>query len=89
MEAYWPVIATCGGALLLVVLIRLMFSPFRLMIRGLFQTIAGLVAVVAVNWLGGAFGVTLGVNLLNAAVVGFLGAPGLALLLLSRWALVF
>ena len=89
MEAYWPVIATCGGALVMVVLIRLMFSPFRLMIRGLFQAIAGLVAVVAVNWLGGSFGVSLGVNLLNALIVGFLGAPGLALLLLSRWALIF
>ena len=35
--------------------------------------------------LGSAMGVSLGVNLFNALVLGVLGLPGLGLLLLLRW----
>ena len=46
---------------------------------------------LAVLWLfgklGGLIGVTLGVNLFNALVLGVLGAPGFALLLMLTWAL--
>ena len=37
--------------------------------------------------MGGVLGVNLGVNLLNALVLGVLGAPGFGLLLLMNWAL--
>ena len=36
---------------------------------------------------GGLIGVTLGVNLFNALVLGVLGAPGFGLLLMLPWAL--
>lgn len=34
---------------------------------------------------GGALGLNLGVNLLNGVVLGALGAPGFALLLMAQW----
>lgn len=34
---------------------------------------------------GSLIGVTLGVNLFNAAVLGVLGVPGLALLMMTQW----
>lgn len=44
---------------------------------------------LAVLWLlrglGGVLGISLGVNLLNALVLGLLGGPGLALLLMVQW----
>jgi len=51
-----------------------------------------LVAVLAalrkpLQWLVRVLGVNLGVNLLNALVLGVLGAPGFGLLLLMNWAL--
>ena len=36
--------------------------------------------------LGALLGVQLGVNLLNGAVLGALGLPGFALLLMAQWA---
>lgn len=37
---------------------------------------------------GGLLGIHLGVNLLNSLVLGILGAPGLALLLMVQWAAI-
>ena len=36
---------------------------------------------------GGALGLSLGVNLVNALVLGLLGVPGFGLLLMLQWAL--
>lgn len=38
------------------------------------------------QWIGPALGIQLGVNLLNGLVLGALGIPGFALLMLIRWA---
>ena len=50
-----------------------------------FSTLLGLAGLIAVDLFGAYIGITLGVNLINAAVVGILGLPGLTLLLLLRW----
>ena len=72
-----------GILILLVVLRRPLKGLGRLAARSglwlgflwLFQSIGSLV------------GVTLGVNLFNAAVLGVLGVPGLALLMMTQWVL--
>jgi inhibitor of the pro-sigma K processing machinery len=38
-----------------------------------------------VRRVGGLLGVTLGVNWINALILGLLGIPGLGLLLMFRW----
>ena len=72
----------------LLLAVRLLFSPLRLLVKGMLRLFMGLLGVAAFNAAGGLFGVTLGFNLISGAVVGFLGLPGLTLLLFSRWALL-
>ena len=67
--------AAAGAAVLALVLFRLAVrSGLGLVFLWLFQSMGPLV------------GVHLGVNLLNGLVLGLLGAPGFALLLMAQWA---
>lgn len=76
------------GALAVTAAARLFAAPLKLALRLLLSTLLGLAALLAVNLAGGITGVTLGLNLPNALVVGVLGVPGLALLLLLQWVFV-
>lgn len=82
LAAPWLALA----ALALIALILL-----RRQVRGLLSLLArtgvGLALLAAVNVVGGFIGVTLGVNLANALVLGILGVPGFALLLMVNWVL--
>lgn len=77
---YWAAVGI--GVLILVLLRRPLAALGRLAVRsGL-----GMVFLWLFQGLGGLLGVTLGVNLLNGLVLGILGPPGFALLLLTQWA---
>ena len=77
-----------GGLLVVGILYKVFTAPVRLLFKFAFNTLLGFVALVLLNKFGGAIGVELGVNWINAAAVGLLGVPGLALLLLVRWLLL-
>lgn len=62
-------------------------APMKRLIRLLGRTLCSLAALAALSPLGSLAGVTLGVNLWNALVMGLLGVPGFGLLLLLHWAL--
>jgi len=51
------------------------------------RTGVGLAVLYALSGVGGLAGVHLGVNLVNALVLGLLGAPGFGLLLMVHWVL--
>ena len=74
-------------AFLIVVLIRILSAPLRLAIKLLANAVSGLVALILVNFLSPVTGVYLGLNLVNALIVGILGLPGLVLLILAKWVL--
>ncbi|MGM9522197.1 MAG: pro-sigmaK processing inhibitor BofA family protein [Oscillospiraceae bacterium] len=70
----------------LVVLAVLLFTkPLKLVVKLLINTALGFAALILINKFGASIGVTIGVNWLNAAVVGILGLPGVALLLALKW----
>ena len=73
-----------GGAAVLLVLLR---RPLAALGRLALRTGAGLVGLWIFNGAASLIGGRLGLNLFNALVLGLLGAPGLGLLLLCRWAL--
>lgn len=75
-----------AAALLGLALIALR-RPLALLGRVLVRGWAGLCLLWLANQAGGLLGVKLGVNLANGLMLGLLGAPGLGLLLLTRWAL--
>lgn len=62
-------------------------KPLRWLLRLLGRTLAGLAGLFAFSQVGALFGVTLGVNLVNALVMALLGVPGFGLLLMANWAL--
>ena len=71
------------GLLLLGQLFSLMPHTLRPWVRALMEGLAGLVALLLGNTLGGLFGLGLGLNAITLPVSAGLGVPGVALL----WAL--
>lgn len=72
---------------LLIALLRVFRSPLRLVLKLLTNTALGLLALWLVQYTAAWTGITLGLNLWNALVVGILGLPGFFLLLLVQWVL--
>ena len=87
MDLGQTTLAVLLALFLLVALIRIFRAPLRLALRLLANTLLGFLALWAVNLTAGFTGILLGLNLLNALVIGVLGIPGLVLLLLTQWVL--
>lgn len=56
----------------------------KLVFKLLANSVLGFAALALFNVAAGGFGMGLGLNILNAAVVGVLGIPGFALLLILQ-----
>ena len=87
MDLNQKILAALLAAFFLIALIRIFSAPLRLAVRLLGNTALGLRALWVVNATAGITGLTLGLNLWNALVIGVLGLPGFALLLLAQWVL--
>jgi len=68
--------------------VTLLSRPLEALLRLALRTGAGWACLKLLSPVGAVLGAGLGVNLFNALALGALGAPGLGLLLLLRWALV-
>lgn len=79
-----PWLAAAGMAILALVLLR---RQLRGLLALLARTGVGLAVLACVSTVSGVAGITLGVNLPNALVLGLLGAPGFGLLLMVNWVL--
>ena len=75
------------GGLMLALALAAMRRPLGVLARLGLRTGAGLGVLWVLSLTGGALGLRLGVNLVNALVLGVLGAPGLGLLVAMDWAL--
>ncbi len=75
-----------AAAIGLVVVLALCRRPLGALCRLLVRSGLGLVFLWVFQGFGALLGVELGVNLLNGLVLGALGLPGFALLLMAQWA---
>lgn len=75
-------------ALVVVAALILLRRPLGALAALAARTALGLGALFMFSQVGGLIGVTLGVNLWNALVLGLLGIPGFGLLLMLSWTLV-
>ncbi len=66
-------------------MIRLFHTPLRMVLRVAANTLLGFGALLLLNLTTAITGISLGLNVLNALVIGVLGVPGLGLLLLVQW----
>ncbi|MGI6558198.1 MAG: pro-sigmaK processing inhibitor BofA family protein [Limnochordia bacterium] len=81
------IIAYLFGLMLLYILARLLLIPLRLAIRLLINGAIGGFLLWLVNLLGMFVGVYLPINPITALVAGFLGIPGVILLLVLKYVL--
>ncbi|UOO36992.1 pro-sigmaK processing inhibitor BofA family protein [Oscillospiraceae bacterium CM] len=73
-------------AVVLVLLLLVIFrKPMKIVFKLLLNTLLGFLALFALNYLGAFIGVSIGINWINAALVGIFGVPGVALILLLKW----
>lgn len=75
------------AALVILTALVLLRRPLGLLLRLTARTALGLGALFALSQAGGLVGFALGVNLVNALVIGVLGIPGFGLLLMLNWTL--
>lgn len=75
------------GGLILAIALAALRRPLQWFFRLLARTGVGLGVLLLFSKVGALIGVSLGVNLCNALVMGVLGAPGFGLLLMLNWAL--
>lgn len=87
MDLSQKIVAALLAAFLLIALLRIFSAPLRLALKVLGNTLLGFLALWAVNLTAGITGIALGLNLMNALVIGILGLPGFVLLLLAQWVL--
>lgn len=87
MEMITTALLIVAGVLLLILFIKLFSTPLRWALKLLLNALTGFIALFVLNFLGGFIGLSLGVNWFNAIVIGVLGVPGVALLLLLKYLL--
>ena len=87
MDLNQKIIAALLAGFFLIALLRVFQAPLKVAGKLLANTLLGVLALWAVNLTSGITGLTLGLNLWNALVIGILGLPGFGLLLLVQWIL--
>ena len=84
----WQVVlAYIAGLALLYALGYLLLVPLKWVGRLLVNGLLGGVLLVIVNLLGSLIQIRVGINLVTALVAGFLGVPGVGLMLALQWLL--
>ena len=79
--------AWCLAGLLLCTALLVLRRPVVRLLRLVLRSSVGLAVLALFSQVGGLIGIKLGVNLVNALVLGVLGAPGFGLLLMLQWML--
>ena len=79
--------AWCLAGLLLCAALLLLRRPVARLLQLALRSSVGLAILALFSQVGGFVGIKLGVNLVNALILGALGAPGFGLLLMLQWVL--
>ena len=79
--------AWCLAGLLLCAALLLLRRPVARLLPLALRSSVGLAVLALFSQVGGFVGIKLGVNLVNALILGALGAPGFGLLLMLQWVL--
>lgn len=75
------VVTILGGTILLLLLLGAPLKPLQLFGQGMIKLIIGALFLFFLNAFGSAFDYSLPINFVTAAISGFLGIPGLLLLM--------
>ena len=78
-------IIICIIGVLLLTIFTILKTPFRLIFKLVLNTATGFIMLFLINYVGSFVNISIGVNWLNAVIIGILGVPGVALILLLQW----
>jgi len=84
---YTAVIAYAFGLILLYLAGRVLIVPLRIVLKLVYNAVIGGVVLVILNFFGGYVGLSIAINPITALLVGFLGVPGIILLLVIKYIL--
>ena len=73
------------GIIAVILIVTLLSAPIRFAFKMLINALVGFAVLFLLNFAGEFVGLSLGINWINAVVVGVLGAPGVVLLLLLKY----
>lgn len=82
-----PDVPWLAVALLALSILALLHRPLGRFLRLAARSAVGLAVLALFSQVGQFIGVSLGVNLVNALILGVLGVPGFGLLLMLQWVL--
>lgn len=71
----------------LIIIVKLFSWPLKILFKLIINAVLGVITLVLVNIVGAGFGLTIGVNIFTALIVGFLGVPGVIFLVVLKYIL--
>ena len=78
------IIAFAVGLIALYVIGLLLVIPIKIILKLIINGIIGGITLLLVNFIGGFIGLTIGINPVTAVIAGFLGLPGVVLLIIIQ-----
>jgi len=78
------IVAYLFGIILIYFIGRMLLMPIKLIFRLVYNAVLGGIMLVVLNFVGGYIGFTIGINPITALIAGFLGIPGIILLILFK-----
>ncbi|KNY29705.1 pro-sigmaK processing inhibitor BofA family protein [Pseudobacteroides cellulosolvens] len=78
--SYEIILAYMVGIIFLFFIGRLFLVPLKILLKLVYNCILGAILLIVVNYIGRTFGFSIPLNIFSAALVGFLGIPGMLLL---------
>lgn len=87
MEYLSLAVLAIAGVLLLSLIFKIFKTPIKLALKLLLNAGLGFLALLLINFFGEPLGIALGVNWINAIVIGLLGVPGAIVLVVLNFIL--
>ena len=81
------ILALVVPVLFIFLFIKILLTPMKLIFKLLLNTGCGFICLFLLNLLSGITGIVFELNFITAAIVGFLGLPGIVLLLVVQYLL--
>ncbi|HHV58822.1 MAG TPA: pro-sigmaK processing inhibitor BofA [Clostridiaceae bacterium] len=79
------IVAYAVGILLLFLIGRAFLIPIKILLKLIYNAVVGGIAIILINLIGSFFNFSLALNFGTALIVGFLGVPGVILLVILKF----
>ena len=81
----YSIAAYMFGLFVIYICIWMFIKPLKWLFKIALNSLFGAALLTVINWIGGFAGISIGVNLITAAIVGILGVPGIILLFIIKF----